>query len=84
VCVYIYLFFGVCFCFVLFVGITLQVSCPNDMLSLSTQVLVQNKRNGEVITIIDNRAALALNRMTSGASQEGKDVMTKLLTGGSK
>jgi hypothetical protein len=49
-----------------------------------TQVLVQSKLNGDVVTIVDNRAALALGRMTSEASQEGKNVMTQLLTGGKK
>ena len=43
-------------------------------------VIVQDKSNGRVITVVDNRAALAVGRMTAG-SQEGKDAMTKLLTG---
>lgn len=44
-------------------------------------LIVQDKSNGRVITVVDNRAALAVGRMTAG-SQEGKDAMTKLLTGG--
>ncbi|KAI2510535.1 hypothetical protein MHU86_3803 [Fragilaria crotonensis] len=44
-------------------------------------LIVQDKANGRVTTIVDNRAALAVGRMTAG-SQEGKDAMTKLLTGG--
>jgi hypothetical protein len=48
---------------------------------VSSSVIVQDKANGRVTTIVDNRAALAVGRMTAG-SQEGKDAMTKLLTGG--
>jgi len=44
-------------------------------------VLVQDKAGGQVITVADNRAALAVGRMTAG-SAEGSAAMNKLLTGG--
>ena len=44
-------------------------------------VIVQDKNGGRVTNVVDNRAALAVNRMTGG-SQEGNEAMNKLLTGG--
>lgn len=44
-------------------------------------VLVQDKRNGHVITVVDNRSAIAATRM-AGGSKEGMDAFSKLLGGG--
>lgn len=44
-------------------------------------VLVQDKAGGQVITVQDNRAALAANRITAG-NAEGREALNKLLTGG--
>jgi hypothetical protein len=52
------------------------------VLCLAFLVLVQDKATGRVTTIIDNRAALAVQRMAAG-SEEGKKVMNQLLTGSS-
>eukprot|EP00591_Stephanopyxis_turris_P004131 CAMPEP_0195514474 /NCGR_PEP_ID=MMETSP0794_2-20130614/5847_1 /TAXON_ID=515487 /ORGANISM="Stephanopyxis turris, Strain CCMP 815" /LENGTH=253 /DNA_ID=CAMNT_0040642727 /DNA_START=212 /DNA_END=974 /DNA_ORIENTATION=- len=46
-------------------------------------LLVQDKRNGRVITIVDNRSALIAKRM-AGGSKEGMDAFSNLLTGGKK
>jgi import inner membrane translocase subunit TIM21 len=46
-------------------------------------LLVQDKRNGQVITVVDNRSALLAKRM-AGGSQEGADVFANLLGGGKK
>ncbi len=46
-------------------------------------LLVQDKRNGRVITVIDNRSMLAAKRMAAG-SKEGEDVFASLLSGGKK
>ncbi|KAL3762478.1 hypothetical protein ACHAWU_008181 [Discostella pseudostelligera] len=45
-------------------------------------ILVQDKRNGAVITVQDNRSALLAKRL-AGGSQEGQDVFSRLLGGGS-
>ncbi|KAL7444138.1 hypothetical protein ACHAXH_008642 [Discostella pseudostelligera] len=44
-------------------------------------ILVQDKRNGAVITVQDNRSALLAKRL-AGGSQEGQDVFSRLLGGG--
>mmetsp|Transcript_15357 Transcript_15357/g.21891 ORF Transcript_15357/g.21891 Transcript_15357/m.21891 type:complete len:308 (+) Transcript_15357:118-1041(+) len=44
-------------------------------------LLVQDKRNGKVITVVDNRAALTAKRM-AGGSKEGNEVFQNLLSGG--
>ncbi len=44
-------------------------------------LLVQDKRNGRVITVIDNRSMLAAKRMASG-SKEGEEAFANLLSGG--
>jgi import inner membrane translocase subunit TIM21 len=44
-------------------------------------LLVQDKRNGMVITVIDNRSMLAAKRMASG-SKEGEEAFANLLSGG--
>ena len=44
-------------------------------------ILVQDKRNGAVITVVDNRSALLAKKM-AGGSQEGNDVLSRLLGGG--
>ena len=44
-------------------------------------ILVQDKRNGAVITVLDNRSALLAKQM-AGRSQEGQDVFSNLLGGG--
>lgn len=44
-------------------------------------VLVQDKRNGSVITVIDNRAALTAQKM-AGGSAEGQKAFADLLKGG--
>ncbi|KAL7542449.1 hypothetical protein ACHAXR_011787 [Thalassiosira sp. AJA248-18] len=46
-------------------------------------ILVQDKRNGAVIAVQDNRSALLAKRM-AGGSQEGRDVFSNLLGGGKK
>jgi len=46
-------------------------------------ILVQDKRNGAVITVQDNRAAL-LAKQLAGQSEEGQNVFSNLLGGGSK
>lgn len=46
-------------------------------------ILVQDKRNGAVITVVDNRSALLAKKM-AGGSQEGNDVLSRLLGGGGK
>lgn len=43
-------------------------------------ILVQDKRNGHVITVVDNRSAIAAARM-AGGSKEGMDAFAKLLGG---
>lgn len=43
-------------------------------------VLVQDKANGRVITVVDNRAALTAARLSG--SKEGMEAMTNLLKGG--
>lgn len=44
-------------------------------------VLVQDKQNGRVISVIDNRAALAAQKM-AGGSAEGQKAFADLLKGG--
>lgn len=44
-------------------------------------ILVQDKRNGSVITVQDNRSRLLAERM-AGGSQQGRDVFSNLLGGG--
>ena len=46
-------------------------------------ILVQDKRNGQVINIIDNRSALLAQRM-AGGSAEGRQAFQNLLGGGNK
>lgn len=46
-------------------------------------ILVQDKRNGQVITVLDNRSALMAKRM-AGGNQEGIAALQNLLGGGSK
>ena len=45
-------------------------------------ILVQDKKSGRVITVVDNRAALTAKRM-SGNNQESAEAMKKLLGGNS-
>lgn len=44
-------------------------------------VLIQDKINGRVVTMEDNHASLAANRMMAG-NEEGREAINKLLTGG--
>eukprot|EP00560_Eucampia_antarctica_P000365 CAMPEP_0197842506 /NCGR_PEP_ID=MMETSP1437-20131217/46777_1 /TAXON_ID=49252 ORGANISM="Eucampia antarctica, Strain CCMP1452" /NCGR_SAMPLE_ID=MMETSP1437 /ASSEMBLY_ACC=CAM_ASM_001096 /LENGTH=137 /DNA_ID=CAMNT_0043452389 /DNA_START=564 /DNA_END=977 /DNA_ORIENTATION=+ len=44
-------------------------------------VLVQDKRNGRVMTVVDNRSALMAKKM-AGANAEGQAVLANLLGGG--
>jgi len=46
-----------------------------------TAVLVQDKQNGRVISVIDNRSALMAQRM-AGGSAEGQKAFSDLLKGG--
>lgn len=46
-------------------------------------VLVQDKQNGRVITVMDNRAAMTATRL-AGGNLQGASVMQDLLTGGRK
>lgn len=46
-------------------------------------VLLQDKRTGRVITVVDNRAALTAKRL-AGGNQESANAMQQLLGGGSK
>jgi import inner membrane translocase subunit TIM21 len=46
-------------------------------------VLVQDKSNGRVITVVDNRAGLTAARLSSG-SKEAQSAMAQLLSGGSE
>lgn len=46
-------------------------------------ILVQDKRNGQVVNVVDNRSALLAKRM-AGGDQAGQDVFSTLLGGGSK
>lgn len=46
-------------------------------------ILVQDKRTGRVITVVDNRAALTARRL-AGGNKETADAMQQLLGGGSK
>jgi len=46
-------------------------------------ILVQDKRNGSVINVVDNRSALLAKKM-AGGSQEGMEVLANLLSGGKK
>jgi len=46
-------------------------------------VLVQDKSNGRVHTVVDNRAALTAARLSSG-SKEAQSAISQLLGGGSK
>ena len=45
-------------------------------------ILVQDKRNGSVVNVVDNRSALLAKRM-AGGSAEGQNVFSNLLSGGS-
>lgn len=51
-------------------------------MSLWKLVLVQDKLNGRVTTVVDNRAAMAVAKM-AGNDAEGAKVFNQLLTGGS-
>ena len=44
-------------------------------------MLVQDKRNGRVFTVVDNRSALMAKKM-AGGNQEGQTVLANLLGGG--
>lgn len=44
-------------------------------------VLVQDKQNGRVITVVDNRARLTAQKM-AGGSAEGQKAFSDLLQGG--
>ena len=56
----------------------------NDMPSGEfVYILVQDKRNGQVITVQDNRSSLLAKRL-AGGSQDGQDVFAQLLGGGKK
>jgi hypothetical protein len=44
-------------------------------------VLVQDKNNGRVITVVDNRSSLLAQRM-AGGSKEGMEAFANLLGGG--
>jgi import inner membrane translocase subunit TIM21 len=46
-------------------------------------LMVQDKRNGHVITLVDNRSKLLTQRM-AGGSAEGREVFANLLGGGKK
>lgn len=46
-------------------------------------IMVQDKRNGQVITVEDNRSAMLARRM-AGGSEEGQSVFSTLLGGGSQ
>ena len=46
-------------------------------------LMVQDKRNGHVITLVDNRSKIATQRM-AGGSAEGREVFANLLGGGKK
>jgi len=46
-------------------------------------VLVQDKANGRVFTVVDNRSRLAAQRM-AGGSKEGMEALSNLLGGGKK
>lgn len=48
-----------------------------------TSVLVQDKSNGRVQTIVDNRAALTAQRL-AGGNKESMAAMSQLLGGGGK
>jgi import inner membrane translocase subunit TIM21 len=43
-------------------------------------ILVQDKTNGRVQTVVDNRSALTAQRL-AGGNQQANDVMSQLLTG---
>jgi import inner membrane translocase subunit TIM21 len=49
----------------------------------TSKVLVQDKENGRVFTVVDNRAAITAKRL-AGGNQQGASVMQDLLTGGKK
>jgi len=56
----------------------------NDMPSGEfVYILVQDKRNGQVITVQDNRSSLLAKKL-AGGSQDGQDVFAQLLGGGKK
>jgi hypothetical protein len=44
-------------------------------------VLVQDKNNGRVITVVDNRSSLLAQRM-AGGNKEGMEAFANLLGGG--
>lgn len=44
-------------------------------------ILVQDKRNGQVVNVLDNRSALLAKRM-AGGNQEGNQALQNLLSGG--
>jgi len=44
-------------------------------------ILVQDKRNGQVINVVDNRSSLLAQRM-AGGSAEGRKAFQDLLGGG--
>jgi len=46
-------------------------------------VLVQDKRNGRVFTVIDNRSAIRAQQL-SGGSKEGMEAFSNLLSGGKR
>jgi len=46
-------------------------------------ILVQDKRNGQVITVVDNRSALLAKKL-AGGNEEGMAALSNLLSGGKK
>jgi hypothetical protein len=44
---------------------------------------VQDKRNGQVISVVDNRSVLLARRL-AGGDKEGENVFANLLGGGKK
>lgn len=46
-------------------------------------ILVQDKRNGAVITVQDNRSSLLAKKL-AGGDKDGQDVFSQLLSGGKK
>jgi import inner membrane translocase subunit TIM21 len=46
-------------------------------------ILVQDKSNGRVFTVVDNRSALTTQRL-AGGNQEAQSAMSQLLSGNSK
>ena len=70
-------------------NIAMSVNSPSACLTTSiillvlNVVLVQDKQNGRVMTVVDNRAALTAQRL-SGGSAEGQQAFAALLGGDKK